>query len=491
MIVFNNKQYKTLDQKLYFGNQQVKAAYWGGIKVYPEKSKNIIDGHELKGVLLNGYVYDTGIAPTKGTSVEICFENNQNTIGNVGFPVFGTHHDVYNATGGVNRKYNPCADFYESDSKRDASFGGDITAATIDNNGNVYYNYLGDWGKGNSHTNCFNWLSNTSFHFIIKKDYLYARYGGVSVAGNTPDWSPEFNNYTSNGLTAQYVNNSQWNYNSSSDDNILQVDTNYWNQSIEKTDESTNESINGKFFTFKIERQQLVSGIQLYSEQPNLYNLNLGKIHVGQGIGSLYHGNDRLYQPFKLTKHNSNKNNNPATKQKAPNENYVYTKLNYHQNKYFENKYMDYCFSTEKNEGYDVKGGNLWIGTNNRNFSSTGQAVSPNKIRKNLPVSILQNLTKSDFSTDCNDLHRELFKTGKLAWVYIIIEDVKDDGTYRVIDGKPVKYMFLPEETNIKDNDNNNYVIFKRYNWDLLENKWSSEPDRIILPFMKCNIYNT
>lgn len=469
MIYWNGNEYRTLDQKLYYGGTQIAKAYWGNQLVYPEKKQeeNIINGHKLEGIRLGGNVYDTGIAPTRGTTVEICFENKQDTIGSNGFPIFGTHQDIYYAFGGTESKYNPSGD--NTDEKR---FGGqqdDFSSAKIINHTVTYYK-MGDWGNGKSHNNCFNWKNQTSFHFIIKRiqsstqssDYLYARYGGISAQG----FENSLSTYTNNNLTADYVHNT--NYNTTKDDNILKLGYNFFNSDIDKTDSATNTSIKGKFFTFRVERQRTIQK-KIYSEEPNLYDINVGKIYIGQGVGSLYYGNNNLYIPNKIF----NSGND-----------YIDTNVNFIKN------INNSSFSTKKSEGYDVKGGNLWIGSMNRNFSSSTDAVSPNPTPRN-HIRPNAELTKESFQDNCSDLNQTLFQSGDLEWVYVIIEDRDENGNLKTISGKPVKYLFMPEKTTIIDSGNDYYVIFKRYPWNITNNKFEDNPDTIILPFMKCAINNS
>lgn len=94
MIYWNGNEYRTLDQKLYYGGTQIAAAYWGNQLVYPEK-KIEIDGIQIdvSPYYVNGNMYDTGYKPTKNTRFEICFQAN-GVVDNSSQEFFGTHHDT-------------------------------------------------------------------------------------------------------------------------------------------------------------------------------------------------------------------------------------------------------------------------------------------------------------------------------------------------------------------------------------------------------------
>lgn len=467
MIAFNNNIYRTINDKFYLGNKQIGKVYLGTTLIYPEQTQeqeNVIEGHKLEGIRLGGNVYDTGIAPTGGTTVEICFENKQNKIGPEGISIFGTHHDIYKPqnSGSTDTSYNPDIDNKHWSTK------------VYDKN----EKFLGY----KSHENCFTqWRNQTSFHFILKRkkykegdnnkeEYLYARYGGVSVQQNT-----NINQYTQSQQNINvfvepkdepygYCTNYDNAFNSKNDEKSITISKEskydyFFDEKINKTGTKGNNSytINGKFFTIRMGYNNLTAHTETRGNQT--FNYYDSRVVIGKGVGELYFGDTSLFEQKTSTVPGSN---------------------------------GSVGFSAESSkEGYDVKGGNLWIGSINRNFSSTENAVESNKIRNNFPATKLQYLTKEDFeSYDCSDLDTNLFTTCDFEWVYIIIEDRDKNGNLKTISGKPVKYLFMPEKTTIIDSSNDYYVIFKRYPWNTTNNKFEDNPDTIILPFMKCAINN-
>lgn len=426
MIYFNGNTYKTLDQKFYLGNKQIGYVYKGETLIYPEKTQNIIKGIEIKGISLNLNVFDTGIAPTKDTVVEICFEN-KSSVGTEGFPVFGTHADAYYAVGGTDYKYNPKGDNVESE-----LYGGTSTAT-------------GDWGNGKSGktNNTYKyWKNKTSFHLILKQNSLYVRYGGEAVQGD--------------GITVTGSSCYNGNYNTNNTDNIYNYtgssSSSLWNSVTNKTDSNTGNSISGKFFT-------IIFGKNKKSTTQN------GEWSLYKGIGENFYGSTNLCE---LIANNDTK----------------------------------VAYAGNSSENIPIYGGNLWIGSCNRNFSSSENAVSPNKMRGQYTVSAFERFKeytgeeiKNRMNTESSDLHRELFKSGKLDWVYIIIKRVDDNGNLKKdnSNGKKFKYIFLPEETEISDpyNEDIKLVVFKKYGVkDDNENEWNFDnPLCVIVPFMHCIEY--
>lgn len=439
MIAFNNNIYRTINDKFYLGNKQIGKVYLGTTLIYPEQTQeqeNVIEGHKLEGIRLGGNVYDTGIAPTKNTTVEICFENKQDSIGSNGFPVFGTHHDIYTASGGTDCHYNENSD--------------NGNWKTLDNTNGKYRSHTG-WYK--------QWRGFTNYHFIIKRDnnndYAYIRYGGPAVQQNYIEITGQkYTLQTNGGMFPWGEARIREFYDSRESDNIISLGKNYFDNIISKTYTKENKeySLNGKFFTFRIEPVGSNSTISITGNELNddgntshdktwRFDCVRAKIYLGQGIGKEYLGNDGLY----ISKINGDYSNN-------------WTKMGFLYNE-------------------NTHGGNLWIGSLNRNFSNTTDAVLSNKIRNNVPPNTF--LSKASFIDDCADLDTNLFKSGDLEWVYVII---KQSNTER--------YLFIPEKTNVIDSGNDYYIIFKRYPWDSINEKFSTTFDKIVLPFMKCIINN-
>lgn len=145
MIYWNGNEYRTLDQKLYYGGTQIAAAYWGNQLVYPEK-KIEIDGIQIdvSPYYVNGNMYDTGIQATADTRFELCIIPNETTDNSR--MIFGTHHDNW-----TNSMY-----FRQTDGTR----GNKTDNLTLENN--PYHNQ-------------------TSFHLILADDNrkLRFRFGGT------------------------------------------------------------------------------------------------------------------------------------------------------------------------------------------------------------------------------------------------------------------------------------------------------------------------
>lgn len=433
MIAFNNNIYRTINDKFYLGNKQIGKVYLGTTLIYPEQTQeqeNVVEGHKLEGIRLGGNVYDTGIAPTKNTTVEICFENKQNTIGPNGFPVFGTHHDIYYAKGGNSSRYDSTGD------------NGNWKTKTDD--------------KYKSHTGWYEqWRGFTNFHLIIKRkdnvDYAYVRYGGPAVQQNYIEKTGQLytlptNNYYPWGEA--FLNEF---YDSKYSDNIINCGSGYFNRTIDKKHikDGKEYQINGKFFCLRIESTNETKKTTIYGGKLNNdgqttspydweFTYKKAKIYLGQGIGTEYYGSTGLYE--------SSVNGKEAA------AGFIYN----------------------GNE----HGGNLWIGTHNRNFSITTDAVVSNKIRNNVPPNTSLS-SATDFKNDCDDLDTNLFKSGDLEWVYVIIKQSDNE-----------RYLFIPEKTGVIESGNDYYIIFKRYPWDSVNGKFSTTHDKIVLPFMKCSINN-
>lgn len=430
MIAFNNNIYRTINDKFYLGNKQIGKVYLGTTLIYPEQTQeqeNVIEGHKLEGIRLGGNVYDTGIAPTKNTTVEICFENKQNTIGPNGFTVFGTHHDIYYGKGGGNSMYDSTGDNENWKTK------------------------IGD--KYKSHTGWYEqWKGFTNFHLIIKRidnvDYAYVRYGGPAVQQNYIERTGQlYTLYTNNYYPWGVANPNEF-YDSKYSDNIINCGSSYFNKTIDKTHikDGKEYRINGKFFCLRIESINETKNLQIPGQKLNdngqdtsdytwNFSCKKARIYLGQGVGSEYYGSTDLYE--------SSINREAAA-----------------------------GFISNENE----HGGNLWIGTHNRNFSSTTNAVVSNKIRNNKPPNTSLS-SAADFVNDCTDLDTDLFKSGDLEWVYVIIKQSDNE-----------RYLFIPERTGVIESGNDYYIIFKRYPWDSVNGKFSTTHDKIVLPFMKCNI---
>ena len=436
MIAFNNNIYRTINDKFYLGNKQIGKVYLGTTLIYPEQTQeqeNVVDGHKLEGIRLGGNVYDTGIAPTKNTTVEICFENKQDTIGPNGFPVFGTHHDIYTAdtvNGSTNCHYNSTAD---------------------NNNWKTKVN-----DKYKSHTGWYTqWRGFTNFHLIIKRDannndYAYVRYGGPAVQQNYVETSGQkYSLHTIGGRSWGEALISEF-YDTTKSDNIISLGKNYFNNTITKKAQKGNKeySLNGKFFVLRIEPTGRTKTVQINGYKMNddretatNYQWNFtceeARIYLGQGVGIEYYESNDLYE--------SNKN-------QIATAGFLYNET--------------------------TQGGNLWIGSLNRNFSCTTDAVVSNKIRNNVPPNTSLS-SAADFVNDCDDLDTNLFKSGDLEWVYVIIKQSDNE-----------RYLFIPEKTGVIESGNDYYIIFKRYPWDSINRKFSTTHDKIVLPFMKCSINN-
>lgn len=142
MIQFNNNIYKTLNDKFYYGNKQVGYVYYGNTLVYPEFDNKVvteegtIDEEDIP--TINGNVYDTGIQATGSIGVEL----------------------IFNTT------------FKDEDSSFRAFFGTHDNSTSYEVNSNKY-------------------SSNSSFHFIINKDYkIRVRYKTYDISLN-PSLSDE------------------------------------------------------------------------------------------------------------------------------------------------------------------------------------------------------------------------------------------------------------------------------------------------------------
>lgn len=311
----------------------------------------------------------------------------------------------------------------------------DVYYATSNNGSqnNGEYNPLGDdgdWGNGLSRNGWNQWKNRTTYHFIIKSSELWYRMGGVAVQGTTSD-----ENVSSLGSDYS-INNSDYNtglYDSSFINMNWDVVSNF---------SHSGATLNGKFFSFTVD-----------------YN----KFHIDQGIGRFYTGSTNFLSPI------VERNIDTSSTQGGGNSIYVKRRGDY-------------------NSKYN--GGNLWIGTHNRNYSSTTNAVNPNLIRNHISYDTFKSNPLSSISFH-NDIKPERFTTGNLEWVYVIIQEKNfvDGSVKYTTDSQNVKhyikYLYIPVETTITiPNTNSKYVVFMKYETSDCIN-WNTEPSEVIYPFMR------
>lgn len=303
----------------------------------------------------------------------------------------------------------------------------------------VYYGYGGEnesynsnggerskkWGDGYSYNGWNQWKTRTSYHFILNATQIYFRFGGEAVQDSKT--------YVAQGGSFSDVTA----YNTSKNDTQITVGSNYWNT------ETTVLNLKGKYFTITAD-----------------YNY----WRLASGVGSMYTGN----------------------------ENYLKTKFKYSFYPWLDTQWRDKGTYPSNNYhkyradyNFNEVGGNLWIGTQNRNYSSTTDAVEPNKIRNHYDYQTYKTNPPSSINFD-TDINTDNFTTGKLEWVYVLIQN-KDLDTGEVLkdsNGKYIKYLYIPKETTIADanNSGNYYIAFEKYETSDGV-KWNTEPSEIIFPF--------
>lgn len=199
MIALGNNEYRTLDQKMYIGNQQVGKVYLGETLIYPEE-KIIIGGItiDVNYHSLDGNMFDLGYAPTKNTRFEFCcIPDSVSTA----MAFFGTQHDnkcdgryTYLLTGDnkdtrANSAIggNPQGSDYRNYNVKVESSNNSYTEITKDTSSNSTWStqYVGNNGYANYNDRtkfCLmrgNHGGNTEFSF---------RYGGTQNTSSGENW---------------------------------------------------------------------------------------------------------------------------------------------------------------------------------------------------------------------------------------------------------------------------------------------------------------